>query len=506
MSRPGFVLEVDDKTPPLLTFSGAQLRFERFGRGTKVLYPADAVHSANPVALIDSALASPIDCEPLAEQLHRDTRLTIVVVDCDRPLPRPQFDVRQTLVERVLETAARAGVDDVEIVIANGLRQRWSAAHVSQVLGDRVATSFLPDGLVNSHDVTADDLVTLGDVDGRPVKFNRRVAESDVVVAVAVRADTGCHCPFIGGLTDADTINSLRGVGATPERQQAVRALVAERVNTFGVTAVLGQPLLAPNLRFVSRREWEWKLGDRLAFATARQVVAALPRQGAQLLHGNPHADYAVVDVVGGSYQAAFDESRLVWQAANAVEVKGQADVLVTSVWGASVDEGDPIGNPLTAAHHALVASAGSHAETPFARQGGALIAFHPLRPRFSNRRQSAAADFYAKVLPETLDPAEIAATHEARASADSWYLDLYRKQFADHPLRVFHQWYEIAEATNHYSEVIWVGGDRRSAALFGHRAATTYADALEIASNQVGRAPEITVLHGPGLALGDVR
>ena len=53
---------------------------------------------------------------------------------------------------------------------------------------------------------------------------------------------------------------------------------------------------------------------------------------------------------------------------------------------------------------------------------------------------------------------------------------------------------------------MIWVGGDRRSAALLGHRAATTYADALEIASSSVGRTPGITVLRGPGLALGDVR
>ncbi|NHB86023.1 hypothetical protein G7085_19825 [Tessaracoccus sp. HDW20] len=56
------------------------------------------------------------------------------------------------------------------------------------------------------------------------------------------------------------------------------------------------------------------------------------------------------------------------------------------------------------------------------------------------------------------------------------------------------------------FSEVIWVGGDRRSAALLGHRAATTYADALEIASGTVGVHPTITMLRGPGPALGDVR
>ena len=41
---------------------------------------------------------------------------------------------------------------------------------------------------------------------------------------------------------------------------------------------------------------------------------------------------------------------------------------------------------------------------------------------------------------------------------------------------------------------------------LLGHRAASTYADALEIASDAVGKHPAITFLRGPGLALGDVR
>ncbi|MHA6511762.1 lactate racemase domain-containing protein [Tessaracoccus sp. Z1128] len=506
MSRPGFVLEVDDKTPPLLTMAGADVRQERMGLGTRVVYPADAVPSTDPVALIDAALAAPLGAEPLAAQLKPDTRLTIVVVDSTRPLPRPEFEIRRTLVERVLETAARAGVDDVELVIATGLRQRWNAAHITDVLGDRVATSFLPDGLVSSHDVTASDLVTLGDVDGAPVRFNRRVASSDLVVLVSARADSGEQCPFVAGLADVRTLNRLQGVERDDEYCRAVERLVHDTVRTFAVVAVLGQPLLSRSLRFASKREWEWSLADKLSLAGARQIVAALPRQGAQLLHGNPRADYAVVDVLGGDHARVFADSRLVWKAANAVELKGRSDVLVTSVWGASIDEGDPVGSPLSAAHHALVTRAGSHVGTPYTREGGALIAFHPLRKRFSNRRQSAAADFFATVLPQTTDPAEIAAVYEPRAIDDEWYLDLYRKQFAEHPLRVFHQWYATARAAAHFSDVVWVGGDRRSAALLGHRAATTYADALEIASNHVGPTPSITVLRGPGLALGDVR
>ncbi len=288
MSRPGFVLEVDDKTPSLLTMAGADLRLQRLGLGTKVVYPADAVPSTDPVGLVDAALAAPIGAEPLATQLKPETRLTIVVVDSDLPLPRPEFEVRRTLVERVLETAARAGVDDVELVIATGLKQRWNAGQVTEILGDRVATSFLPDGLVSSHDVTDSGLVTIGEVDGAPVKFNRRVASSDLVVVVSARADAGEQCPFAAGLADVETLNRLSGVGHTDEYRAAVERLVREKIPTFAVVAVLGQPLLGRSLRFASRREWEWNLADKLSLASARQIVAALPRQGAQTAARQP--------------------------------------------------------------------------------------------------------------------------------------------------------------------------------------------------------------------------
>ena len=141
----------------------------------------------------------------------------------------------------------------------------------------------------------------------------------------------------------------------------------------------------------------------------------------------------------------------------------------------------------------------------PYTHEGGVAIAMHPLQPRFSNRRQSSASDFFAKVLPQTLTPSEMGEFEQA-ACADQWYIDLYRKQFADHPLRTFHYWYRVCEASEQFADVIWVGGNRLTADLFGHRAATTYADALEIASDKVGRNPAITYLHGPGLPLGDVQ
>lgn len=504
MSRPGFVLEVDGQTPTLLTFAGDRVALGRFGVGTKVVYPSDATPSADPVRLIDAALEAPVGTAALEARLKPSTKLTLVVLDHERPRPRMRFDVRRTMVERVLEVAARVGVDDVAIVIGGGLNKRWSPVDMTRVLGDRVATSFQPDGRIVSHDITEPG-VRIGQVGSHPVAINRRVAESDLVVSIGAQFGHDERHPLTTGIVDVATLSRLGAPGTEASFADGVCELVHDTTEIFALQAVLGQPLLSGALRFATRREWEWKLADKVAFAATRQLMAAWPKPAAQALHATPVADYAVVDVVGGDPGNVFAEAAHVWQAANGVEVDGQADVVVTGVWGGAFDDGDPVGSPINAAAHALSRRAGSHLGTPFAREGGAFIGFHPLRPRFSTRRQSSAADFFAKVLPETIDPQEMA-EHEARACADEWYIDLYRKQFADHPLRTFQTWYRVARASRWYSDVIWVGGNRRTADLFGHRAATTYADALEIASNTVGRSPAITYLHGPGLPLGDVR
>ena len=53
MARPGFVLDVDDRTPPVLVASGDTFRLERLPVGARVVYPADslpAVHAADAIA------------------------------------------------------------------------------------------------------------------------------------------------------------------------------------------------------------------------------------------------------------------------------------------------------------------------------------------------------------------------------------------------------------------------------------------------------------------------
>lgn len=503
MARPGFVLEVDAQTPPLMCLSGADVRMQRFRPGTSVVYAPDAEPSADPVPCIDASLRSPVDGDPLEDRLQPGTRLTIVVSADHSLTPGMRFDVRRALVERVLETAARVGVDDVAIVIAGGLHRRWSASEISAALGDRVAASFLPDGLITAHDVEATDLPHIGDVDGHPVLLNERVATSDLVVEVGVRTSPATQRSLATSVTGVDTIAAVSGLQPRPELADAVNDLIESAVPVLSVLAVLGQPYFAPQLGFLNRREWEWRPGDHLGWMATRQLLAALPRRGARAVFTAPLADYPVLDVVAGSPAQTHREAGEVWRAGNGVGPLAPADVVIASAWGPDMSAGDPVGDPVAAAHHVLEERVGNSGGAPLVRPGGIVIGFHPLTPSTHSRTRGGTGDFFTTVLPVTRDVDEIHAHHEPRVRRDHWYLEQYRSGQADHPLRALHSWYRAEQARSGLGDVIWVGGDRRVAELLGHRAATTLADALEIARASVGDDPAVTFLRAPGRVVG---
>ena len=43
MARPGFVLEVDERTPPLLVHSGESFRLQELPLGARVVYPPESL-------------------------------------------------------------------------------------------------------------------------------------------------------------------------------------------------------------------------------------------------------------------------------------------------------------------------------------------------------------------------------------------------------------------------------------------------------------------------------
>ena len=92
-------------------------------------------------------------------------KLTIAFDDISLPLPpmrRP--DIRQRVIEAVLDLAAAAGVDDVHLIAALALHRRMTEAELRHAVGDRVYDAFAPHGLLYNHDAEdPDGMAFLGD-------------------------------------------------------------------------------------------------------------------------------------------------------------------------------------------------------------------------------------------------------------------------------------------------------------------------------------------------------
>ena len=192
MSRPGFVLEVDRSTPPVVFHHGDTLRLERLPVGrSRIVYPAEPLEGLkDPDEAIRQALLNPLgDSAPLPELLTAGMKLTVAFDDISLPLPpmrRP--DIRQRIIEAVLDLAAAAGVDDVHLIAALALHRRMTEAELRHAVGDRVYDAFAPHGMLVNHDAEdPDNLAFLGTTPhGEEVEINKRAAESDLLVYVNI--------------------------------------------------------------------------------------------------------------------------------------------------------------------------------------------------------------------------------------------------------------------------------------------------------------------------------
>jgi lactate racemase len=181
------LVDAPDPVPPR---RGLPLEKLPAGR-SRVIYPPEPHEGLkDPDAAIRHALEHPLgDSEPLSALLFSGMKLTICFDDISLPLPpmkRP--DVRQRVIEAVLDSAAAAGVDDVEIIAALALHRRMTEDELRHAVGDRVYDAFAPSGKLYNHDAEdPDGMLEIGTTDhGELVEINKRAATSDLIVYVNI--------------------------------------------------------------------------------------------------------------------------------------------------------------------------------------------------------------------------------------------------------------------------------------------------------------------------------
>ena len=177
---PGMVTIDTDSAPRVIHF-GEDFLEEDLPVGTRVIYPKPPIQGLpNPRAAVRYALNHPLGCEPLHAQLRPGMKVTVAVDDISLPLP-PMLppDVRQTVLEVVLEMLSDHGVDDIHLIVANSLHRKLTESEMRRMVGSKIHREFNPDRYYCHDAEDADGLVTLGETDhGELLRINRRAAES----------------------------------------------------------------------------------------------------------------------------------------------------------------------------------------------------------------------------------------------------------------------------------------------------------------------------------------
>ena len=525
MSRPGFVLEVDERTPPTLFHHGEGFRLEKLPLGTRVVYPSEPLPGIRDVdAAIDQALENPLGSPPLRSLLKAGMKLTIAVDDISLPLPPMRApDIRGRVIEHVLELAARAGVDDVKITIANSLHRRMTPKEIKRAVGERVFRSFWPEALTNHDAEDRANLVHIGQTDrGEDVEINRRAAESDLLVYVNINlvAMDGGHKSVPVGLGSYKSLRHHHNVNtmlhsrsymdptasALHDSTGRMGKLLANSLKIFTIETTLNNDTFGKPFDFLQKREWEWSVADQAAFLAAKRSTDRTPPHVKRQIFHRIAAPYGITGVTAGETEAVHEVTLRNVHRQQTVEVDGQADVLVAGLPYISPYNVNSILNPILVVCLGLGYFYNMYRGKPLVRPGGTMIMFHPVRKEFHSVHHPSYIDFFEDVLAETTDPAQIEAKFEEQFANDPWYIHLYRSSYAYHGVHPFYMWYWAAHAMDQLGDVIFVGGERSTVSRLGFRTASTLGDALDMASETVGSSPKITAMKCPPLLLADVR
>ncbi len=528
MPRPGFVLEVDRSTPPILFHHGEGFRLTRLPPGrTRVIYPPEPVAALrDPDGAVRHALLNPLgDSDPLPALLRPGMKLTIAFDDISLPLPQMRApDVRQRVIEAVLDLAADAGVDDVHLIAALALHRRMTEAELRHAVGDRVYDAFAPSGRLYNHDAEdPEGMALLGTTEqGEEVEINRRAAESDLLVYVninLVAMDGGWKSTATGlasyrSLRHHHNVRTMRHSRSFMDQHHSElhssnwrmgKVLRDSGVRIFQIETTLNTDTFPKPFDFLMKREWEWGARDRATFVATSKALERTPPRLARQIFQSIRSPHAMSSVQAGEVQAVHRVTTENVYRQQLVAVEGQTDILTMGLPYICPYNVNSIMNPILVMCLGLGYFFNLYRGRPLVREGGVLIMSHPTPWEFHPVHHPSYIDFFEQVLADTTDPVEIEKRYETSFAEDEWYRHLYRTSYAYHGVHPFYMWYWGAHALEHLGGVIVVGGNARAVRRLGFKPASTMNDALEMASDVVGADGSITHLHNPPILLADV-
>ena len=525
-SRERCVVTLDRASAPRIVHYGENFLRERFPEGTRVIYAPPPLEPVPHVKqAIRHALAHPEGSPPLFALLKPGMKVVIAVDDISLPLPMMQTpDVRQEVLEVVLDTLADYGVDDIEIYIAISLHRKMTGPEIRRMVGPRVWREFWPDRLKNHDAEDAPNMKSLGETPhGDKVILNRAACESDLVIYVnlnLVPMDGG-HKSVGVGLCGYETLRAHHNPDTLaaswsfmdPAKSDLARKvdrigkLVNEHLNVFTIETTLNNKMYGRSLGFLAKNEDEWTGADDVAFRALKWTLDRMPAGARRAFFHRTPAEYGVTGVVAGRTEAVHPKTLEACYRQYSVQVDGACDVLVSGIPFLCPYNANSIMNPLLVHCTALGYFFNMYRGSPLLRKGGVLVIAHPLEDVWQQDHHPSYIEFFHRLLPETRDSHVLSHKYEEQFARDPAYIQMYRHGHAYHGVHAFYMWYWGEAGKRHVGKVICVGAkNQRVAEILGWDTAPTISDALGEARAFLGKSPEVTLLHHPPIVIPDVR
>ncbi|MEX2302854.1 MAG: lactate racemase domain-containing protein [Bryobacterales bacterium] len=524
VSHEGCVVHLEPNSANRLMWSGEDLLDVKLPAGTRVVYPKPTIPGIpDREAGIRYALAHPEEMDPLEALLRPGMKVTIAIDDISKPLPKMfKPDVRQSILEIVLELLTAKGVTDVHLIIATAFHRRMEPFEIRHAVGNRIFDAYHPDRLYNHDGEAPDGMVELGVTDhGEHARINRRAAESDLLIYVNVSLVPmgGGNQSVSVGLSDyavlqahhnpqtiaaCDSYFDYNG-SALARSTDRLSRVIEKHLKVFHIDTVTNNAMFDPKLAFFMKNEDRWSALDRASFKTAQWALKKMPRATKRKLLFAFPAPYGLTAIHAGATEACYRKNLAYSYSQYCVPVEGQSDVVVFGVPFISPYNVNSILNPLLVRVLALGYFFNMYRGMPVVKKNGVLILTHPLYDEFDPRHHAAYNEFFHRVLPESTD-SSVLQKYEAEFAHNPEYIEMYRHGYGYHGVHPFYMWYWGENGHRHCGKVIVVGAeDKMAAKVMGWDCAATMDEAIEMAQSHVGRKPSITHVHIPPINMVDV-
>jgi hypothetical protein len=447
--------------------------------------PGDAV--ADVGAAVRDALRFPLDGPSLESLVQRRTRATIVVEPPALPIPGSPADPRQLAIGAVVDELERLGIPTgyQTILLAGGLARRASQHELASLVIPELARRF--HGRVVVHDVENPELLALDEAAQPPLRVNRLLVETDLVVVVTA-AESVLH----GGpaaLLAAAGAEAQRAAGAyslleTTASQGwhlalALERALAQRVALLGVSLVLNNPNVSGALRGYP---YDDRALERIARSPLRHVFSLLPDVARSAVIRAIPSDLTVAAVFVGPPSVAHAEALLRAVELRRTELAEPLDAIVIGIPGATPYLPRERPNPLLVAYLGLGLALRLWRDAFPLVEGGTAVLVNRFSRHFAHPTQQPYRAFFHGTRSGR-DPQVLVETERA-AAADDRAIDAYRGGSTVHPLLPFRDWNACQPALGRLGTVLVAGA----------------ADATAV--RQLGFVP----VHGVGAALEILR